>query len=58
MNRNKNRRNQNNENTKQKRVIRCKTLNRPVFGHEICTQFCSKSNPNTTKNCENCRNSF
>jgi hypothetical protein len=58
MNRNKNRRRTKNENKKQKKVIRCNALNRPVFEHEICSQFSSKISANNQKNCENCEHSF
>ncbi len=49
---------QNNENKKQKKVIRCKALNRPVFEHEVCLRFSSKIDTNNQNNCENCKNSF
>lgn len=58
MNNNKNRRRNNNENKKQKLVTRCKTLNKPVFEHEVCSNFISKVNSNNQKNCENCKHSF
>jgi len=58
MNQNRNRRPRNNENKIQKKVIRCKALNRPVFEHEVCSQFSSKINSNNQKNCENCRHAF
>jgi hypothetical protein len=58
MNRNRNRRKRNNENNKPKKVIRCKALNRPVFGHEVCSQYSSKINSNNINNCENCRYTF
>ena len=54
---NKNRR-RNNENKKQKVVIRCKTKNKPVFEHEVCNEFSSKVSSNNQKNCENCKHSF
>jgi hypothetical protein len=57
MNQKRNRR-RNNENNKQKKVIRCKTLNRPVFQHEVCSQFVSKINSNNQRNCENCKHAF
>ena len=56
MNQNRNRRKR--DNNKQKEVIRCKTLNRPVFKHEVCSQFSSKVNANNEKNCENCKHAF
>jgi len=58
MNQNKNRRRYNNENKTQKKVIRCKALNRPVFGHEVCDQFSSKGESNTQNNCEHCKHAF
>ena len=58
MSQNKNRRRRDNENKIQKKVIRCKALNRPVFGHEVCSQFSSKVNSNNQNNCENCKHAF
>ncbi len=58
MNQKRNRRTRNNENKKQKKVIRCKALNRPVFEHEVCSQFSSKVNSNNQNNCENCKHAF
>ena len=51
-------RNFNNKDIKQKKVMRCNSRNQPVFGYEVCAEFFSKSNPNTINNCENCKNSF
>lgn len=53
-----NKRNRKNENKIQKKVIRCKFYNRPVFEHEVCNQFISNISSNNTNNCENCRHSF
>jgi hypothetical protein len=58
MNQNKNRRRNNNENKIQKKVIRCKALNRPVFEHELCAQFSLKVNSNNQNICANCKHSF
>ena len=58
MNQKRNRRTRNNENKKQKKVIRCKALNRPVFEYEVCSQFSSKVNSNNQNSCENCKHSF
>ena len=58
MNQNKKKRKRNNEQTKQKKVIRCKILNRPVFTYEICDQFSIKVNSNTTNTCESCAHAF
>ena len=52
-----NRRKRNND-TKQKKVIRCIALNRPVFEHEVCSQFVSKTSSNDKNNCENCKHAF
>jgi len=52
------RRTRNNENKKPKKVIRCNALNRPVFEHEVCSQFSSKINVNNQRNCANCIHSF
>jgi len=54
MNQNRNRRRNNNEIVKNKKIIRCKALNRPVFAYEVCDQFSSKISSNNQKNCENC----
>ena len=58
MSQNRKRRTRNNENKKQKKVIRCKALNRPVFEHEVCSQFSSKVNSNNQNNCEKCKHAF
>ena len=58
MSQNRNRKKRNNENKRQKVVIRCKTFNKPVFEHEVCSEFSSKVSSNNQKNCENCRHSF
>ena len=52
-----NRRKRNNV-KKQKKVIRCTALNRPVFEHEVCSQFVSKSSSDNKNNCENCKHAF
>ncbi len=48
----------NNENKKERKVIRCKALNRPVFEYQVCSQFSLKINSNNQKNCMNCIYSF
>ncbi len=48
----------NNQMKEKSRIIRCKTHNRPVFEHEVCSQFSSKSNTSNQNNCANCTNSF
>ncbi len=58
MNRRNNRRNRNTENNKQKKIIRCKALNRPVFEHEVCSKFSSKTSTNSQKTCLNCKYGF
>jgi len=58
MNQKRNRRTRNNENKKQKKVIRCKALNRPVFEYEVCSQFSSKVNSNNQNSCEDCKYAF
>ena len=55
---NKKRNTRNNENKKEKKVIRCKALNRPVYEHEVCSQFNLKVSSNNHKNCVNCVHSF
>jgi hypothetical protein len=52
------RRKPNNENKKQKKVMRCKALNRPVFEYEVCSQFSVRINSNNQNNCENCKHAF
>ena len=46
------------ENKIPKKIIRCKALNRPVFKHEVCSQFSEKINSNNQNNCENCKHGF
>jgi hypothetical protein len=58
MNQNKNRRRRNNENKTKKKIIRCRTLKKPVFNNEICSSYNSKSDSNSQRNCENCKHSF
>ncbi len=48
----------NNENKKEKKVIRCNALNRPVYEYEVCSQFSLKISSNNQKNCVNCAHSF
>ena len=52
------RRRPNNQKQIQKKVIRCKALNRPVFAHEVCSKYSPKVSSNNQKNCENCRYAF
>jgi len=58
MRRNNKRQTRNNENKKERKVIRYKALNRPVFEYEVCSQFSIKINSNNQKNCVNCKYSF
>jgi hypothetical protein len=58
MKKNKNRKRRNNYNNKQKKVIRCKILSRPVFGYEVCSKFSSRISSNSQSNCENCGYAF
>ncbi len=58
MNRNKSNRKRRNDDKKQKKIIRCKTLNRPVFDNDVCSQYSSKSSYNGEKSCNNCKHSF
>ena len=55
---NKKGRTRNNENKKEKKVIRCNALNRPVYEYEVCSQFSLKVSSNNQKNCVNCAHSF
>ena len=55
---NQNRKRRKNENKTQKKVIRCRTLKKPVFEHEVCSQFSSKVSSNNQNNCDNCKHSF
>jgi hypothetical protein len=43
---------------KKSKIIRCKTHNRPVFEHETCSLFSSKSDTNNDNTCVNCKSSF
>ena len=47
----------NNKMNKKSTIVRCKTHNRPVFEHETCSKFSSKSGTNSDKNCANCTSS-
>jgi hypothetical protein len=58
MTRNRRKKRKNNNDIKQKKIIRCKALNRPVFEHEVCSQFVSKTSSNDKNNCENCKHAF
>lgn len=58
MNRKRNSRTRNNKTKRQKRIIRCKALNRPVFEDEVCSQFSLKTKSNNQNNCGNCKHSF
>jgi len=51
-------RKRNNYNKKQKKLIRCKLLSRPVFDQDTCSKFKSKVGSNDQSNCENCIHSF
>ena len=53
-----NKRSRNNSNKKQRKVIRCKVLNRPVFEHEVCSNFVAKISSHNQNTCENCQHSF
>ncbi|HDM25488.1 MAG: hypothetical protein DRP55_07095 [Spirochaetes bacterium] len=59
MKRNNKKRNQR-ERQKEKKVIRCSIVNRPVFEYETCPEF--KPKPNSVsgaqQNCKNCIHSF
>lgn len=58
MNQKRNKQRRKNQEIIQKNVIRCNILNRPVFEHEVCSQFSSKVNSSDQKNCKNCKYSF
>jgi hypothetical protein len=58
MNRNKKGRNMRNEESKSRKIIRCKQFNKPVFEHDSCPQFKAKSAANDQKICKNCISSF
>jgi hypothetical protein len=42
----------------QKIVIRCNALQRPVYEHEVCSRYTTKTGSDTQKNCKNCKYSF
>lgn len=44
----------NNQMKKKSVIVRCIVHNRPVFEHETCSKFSSKSGTNNDKNCANC----
>jgi hypothetical protein len=58
MNRKKNSRRRKNEGKVQKKVIRCKKFNRPVFNVDTCSDFAVKLNSGDSKNCSNCIHAF
>jgi len=54
-----NNRNGRNRQAKKKSILmRCKTHNKPVFGHEVCSSYSPKNTSNDEKNCNNCKSSF
>jgi len=53
-----NRRKRNNNIKIQKKVIRCRAQNKPVFEHEVCSQFNPKVNSNNQNSCGNCEHAF
>ena len=42
----------------QKKVVRCKVHQKPVFISETCSDFISKHKSEGENNCNNCANSF
>lgn len=58
MNGRRNNRKRNNENIKNKKIMRCNTHNKPVFNLDVCDQFTAKSESNTQKDCEHCMHSY
>jgi len=44
--------------TKSKKIIRCKIKMIPVFETDTCDKFSKKENTDTNKICKNCKNSF
>ena len=60
MNRNRNQRRNKNEKKVKTKVTRCGFLKRPVFEHEVCKEFISKTNidSNAQENCKSCKYSF
>jgi len=42
----------------QKKIVRCGSLQRPVYEHETCTQYAMKAGSEAQKICKNCKHSF
>ena len=53
-----NQRRRNNQESFQKKIVRCNALQRPVYEHEVCAQYAIKLGSETQKNCKNCKYSF
>jgi hypothetical protein len=53
-----NQRRNRNEHTITKKVIRCNTLQRPVYEHETCVRYEVKIGSDSQKNCRTCKHSF
>jgi len=60
MNRRKNQRKGKTQNHVKVKVTRCRVHKKPVFEHETCNEFTTKTNPGSgsEKICRNCDNSF
>ncbi len=45
---------------KEKKIVRCRITNRPMFEYETCFKFelRESASPNAQQNCKNCLNSF
>jgi len=56
--RSKNQRRNKNQESFQKIVVRCNALQRPVYEHEVCSQYVVGTGSDTQKNCKNCKHSF
>jgi len=60
MNRKRQGRRKKNEKRIETKVTRCGLLKRPVFEHEVCSEFIAKTNVDSAaqENCKNCKYSF
>jgi len=56
--RSKNQQRRRNQDLFQKKIIRCKSLQRPVYEHETCQQYDIKVGSESQKICKNCKHSF
>ena len=58
MNGNNSKRQHRNQHSVEKILTRCKLIARPMWEHEVCSNFVQKVDANTQQNCKNCVYSF